>query len=151
MAKLELKHISPYLPYNLRVKHISNGEIKVVNGIQEQFSDGTFILYWPEKYGTINASAYYQPILKPLSSLTPEDAIEVVKMALPGEKFKDVFLKDGKIFFQLKLKYSYVMRSVDISKLSLRVGQYLQSKCYDLPQECLDGKTLNEAGLAIYE
>lgn len=80
MEKLEIKHIVPYLAYGVDVCHKSTGEVRKVNGIQEQFKDGTFIFYWPENYGTINASVNYKLVLRLLSQLTKE--IEV-----NGERF----------------------------------------------------------------
>lgn len=91
----------------------------------------------------------YKLILKPLSSITDEDAIEVAKM-INGMasimKEKDL-IGEGKYFidecFYSNIEYypSYV----------INVYQYLQSKGYDLPQYLLGGKILFEAGLAIYE
>lgn len=69
--KLEIKHIAPYLPYGLKIQtQDKNGIlIKTVDGIYEQYKDGSFMLYWQENYGTIQASGNIKLILRPLSDL----------------------------------------------------------------------------------
>ena len=90
-------------------------------------------------------------LLKPLSSITDEDAIEVTKIldisySKTGEQeyydlagFVDYIENE---FFNEKI---YSVKSIII------LTQFLQSKGYDLPNYLLDGKTLFESGLAIYE
>lgn len=77
--KLEIKHIAPYLPYGLKIQtQDKNGIlIKTVDGIYEQYKDGSFMLYWQENYGTIQASGNIKLILRPLSDLTKVDFIGV--------------------------------------------------------------------------
>src|SRR3990167_4382186 len=89
-------------------------------------------------------------LLKPLSSITDEDAIEVTKIldisySKTGEQeyydlagFVDYIENE---FFNEKI---YSVKSIII------LTQFLQSKGYDLPNYLLDGKTLFESGLAIY-
>ena len=72
MEKLEIRHIAAYLPYGIKIQHTTTNEIKTVNGIYQQFKDGSFIFHWPENYGTINASVFYKLILRPLSDLSTE-------------------------------------------------------------------------------
>jgi len=91
MTELKLKHLTPYLPYGLKLQH-NNGIIKPFYGISEQYKDGTFMLYWPENDGTINASSNYKPILHPLSDLTKEITVN-------GETFVPM-----KRFFSMKSK-----------------------------------------------
>lgn len=83
-------------------------------------------------------------ILKPLSSITDEDAIEVAKYWYSPVTYivsnRDLAIKKTKEY----LENPEVM-------LPLGAGQFLQSLGYDLPQYLLGGKTLKEAGLAIYE
>ena len=91
--RVEIKNVSPYLPYGLKIQHITTKEIKIVNGIYEQYKDGTFIYYWNENYGTINASSHYKLVLRPMSNLTKKieidgvDIIPIEGMFLPcGER-----------------------------------------------------------------
>lgn len=84
-------------------------------------------------------------ILKPLSSITDEDAIEISKM----------FLTDGnslqsKIEFGKGVAYHYELGSYYTNR-PIEIYQFLQSKGYDLSQYLLGNKTLFECGLAIYE
>lgn len=84
-------------------------------------------------------------VLKPLSSLLDEDAIEVDKMEAwnlytggvlsEGTDPKDV------VIYKLKNRFEY----------NFITAQFILSKGYDLPQYLLGNKTLQESGLAIYE
>lgn len=71
METLKLKHVACYLPYGLKIQtQDKNGIlIKTVDGIYEQYKDGSFMLYWQENYGTIQASGNIKLILRPLSDL----------------------------------------------------------------------------------
>ncbi len=80
-------------------------------------------------------------ILKPLSAITHTDAFELYKIMV-GNDFEERYIetfKNGE-----GVKHDSIMKNVN-------AYQYLQSKGYDLPNYLLCGKTLNEAGLAIYE
>jgi len=84
-----------------------------------------------------------QLILKSLSEISAEDGEELYKIQFckkPSPKLLAQYL-DSKIF-------AYLFGDGD---LKLKSYQFLQSKGYDLPQYLLGGKTLKEAGLAIYE
>lgn len=94
-------------------------------------------------------------ILKPLSAITDEDAIEAGELLgiynrnIPNAigPFKEHKTVSGLIiaFFCDKLK-------LQPSNLLIATAyQYLISKGYDLPHYLLGGKTLHKAGLAIYE
>lgn len=82
-------------------------------------------------------------ILKPLSQISDEDAIEVAHIGYGVERKqkinenKDRYIKNVKIYF--------------LNNPTAFVYQFLQSKGYDLPNYYLDGKTLFESNLAIYE
>ena len=88
-------------------------------------------------------------LLNPLSSLTDEDAFVIYKLnnfrafngkrTVPSKGITQWLI--GKYFSGRKVKWDFNLASY----------QYLQSKGYDLPHYLLDGKTLKEAGLAIYE
>ncbi len=88
----------------------------------------------------------FKLILKPLSSITDEQAIDVYDIlwpkSLPTENYEKII--DVK---------KWINNNGD-SVRGIKSGmayQYLQSLGYDLPNLFLDGKTLFEAGLAIYE
>lgn len=99
-------------------------------------------------------------ILKPLSAISDEDAIEVAKIL----GFSSPFIShqdSGRITIGsdnggLSIWHDGEILSDDsiggnCAPVLLFAYQYLQSKGYDLPQHALGGKTLHEAGLAIYE
>lgn len=112
---------------------------------------------------------HFQLILKPLSAITDEDALEVAKIVgfenpevysrtedyvLIQEKGKPVNNKSVSIWFDGEILADGSERTTyefSISEGISFVYQYLQSKGYDLPQYLLGGKTLKEAGLCIYE
>lgn len=109
----------------------------------------------------------YSPklILKPLSSITDEDAIECSKLhniefvEIKREKNKIIVIgENSSLVISKKWKYSYVINcdidetpSTSRYNLNIFCHQYLQSKGYDLPQHLLGGKNLKESGLAIYK
>ena len=80
-------------------------------------------------------------ILKPLSEITDEDAIEVCK------------LQWGNHYTENKLINALLssVRSIEPQAYFANAYQFLQSRGYDLPQYLLGGKTLHECNLAIYE
>lgn len=84
-------------------------------------------------------------ILKPLSSITDKDAIEVAKIAKCKYCIADI--SDLKPHLLRSMSFTNVWNGNTV----LSICQYLQSKGYDLPQYLLGGKTLKEAGIAIYE
>jgi hypothetical protein len=80
-------------------------------------------------------------ILKPLSAITDEDVIELYKIMV-GDDFDERYIETFKKGEGVKI--DNIMKNVI-------AYQWLQSKGYDLPQYLLGGKTLQEAGLAVYE
>lgn len=80
-------------------------------------------------------------MLKPLSAITDEDAIEVAKITQENESYHNAGV--GKMVVKGKWKFNM--------EKYFFIHQFLQSKGYDLPNYLLGGKTLHEAGLAIYE
>lgn len=76
-------------------------------------------------------------ILKPLSSITDEDAIEVQKL----------------IGFRANRKFKQFIEMCNATspESAIEIYQFLQSKGYDMPHYLLGGKTLEESGLAVYE
>lgn len=85
-------------------------------------------------------------ILKPISKITDEDAINIAQMCYLGDYPEITGKKIVKGLFE-EFKNPYENNPTTIVK----IHQYLQSKGYDLPHYLLGGKTLQEAGLAIYE
>ena len=101
-------------------------------------------------------------ILKPLSAITDEDAIEVAKLAKPKWiNLKEFTVKrfitwtevnvggydTVQIFSEGNIRQdTYEQKAIEF----YRAYQYLQSKGYDLPNYFLGGKTLEQSGLAIY-
>ena len=81
-------------------------------------------------------------ILKPISKITDEDAIECAKINTSIKNWTDEDWKD---------EAKYIKEAILQSKLSVLQMQYLILKGYDLPNYLLGGKTLHESGLAIYE
>ena len=77
-------------------------------------------------------------VLKPLSAITDKDAIEIAKISGFNYRIEtEQFELSGALysdFHDIPMAY-----------------QHLQSKGYDLPNYLLNGKTLQEVGLAIYE
>jgi hypothetical protein len=93
-------------------------------------------------------------ILKPLSAMLREDAIEVAKLQQEkfGEGLKISLHIDDKNYGCLDCLIEWDGHRHDYwQPVYSPTLQYLQSKGYDLPQYLLGGKTLHEAGLAIYE
>lgn len=90
--------------------------------------------------------------LKPLSSITDEDAIEVAKLIF--EKSYSSDKKHDQLVLQKCQAEVFVKTMNDTPNTGVEklfIYQFLQSRGYDLPQHLLNGKTLKEAGLAIYE
>ncbi len=112
-------------------------------------------------------------VLKPLSEITDEDAIEVAKIVLGGKNwnvtryekhihFLDVVEVNGlQSFWAVNIFFLAGTISLNLHRPdednaqkcgdTLPAYQYLISKGYDLPNYLLGGKTLQQSGLAIYE
>jgi len=96
-------------------------------------------------------------ILKPISALTNEDAIEVAVLAgmvRPMNRFEFVISRHINYTKHILSEYFEGYRPTEeiiTGNVWLSIFQYLQSKGYDIPQHLLGGKTLFECELAIYE
>lgn len=154
------KVIAPYLGQRLSAELIYKGftcEL-VINNFTTSMANGMTI-------GTaIQNNA--KLILKPLSSITDEDAIEVGKIIF-GEEYSVGEVNrnnDYEVSVKVLKPNTTVNQNVRICfdgnfsncngyglRNVLRAIQYLISKGYDLPNHLLDGKTLFESRLAIYE
>lgn len=95
---------------------------------------------WDNVTYYIDNNAYL--ILKPLSSISDEDAIELIK--LHGKTENPSYVKQSFIEKSQPFIRNWVMNNV-------MNYQFLQALGYDLPNFFLQGKTLHECNLAIYE
>lgn len=92
--------------------------------------------------------------LKPLSAITDEDAVSLIKLFSPDAT--DIYLSKGVIYWTYDFLGEPFEDTTDLSKIGELcfppcVYQFLQSRGYDLPHFHLNGQTLKEAGLAVYE
>lgn len=88
----------------------------------------------------------FKLVLKPLSSLTEQDATEIASILNENPKHI-IACFNGQPEYkkgpdEKKIKF-FIEQTI--------VYQFLQSRGYDLPQYLLGNKTLKEAGLAVYE
>lgn len=122
--------------YNMGHGHKDKGFKFIVTPFTtpNDFRYGNNYSNWFEKL--INVA---KPILKPLSYITDEHANEIVTL-MGGFPYR----MESKLF-EVKGMDSLYMYEVS------GVTQHLQSNGYDLPHYLLGGKTLKEAGLAVYE
>lgn len=98
-----------------------------------------------DAYGTISYGEV-KLILKPLSSISNEDAVLVAQIL--GYKYgSSIVIKSIKH----SIRFGNWNDFKGIKNAFYLLTQFLQSKGYDLPQYLLDGKTLHEAGLCIYQ
>lgn len=107
------------------------------------------------------SSDSFRIILKPLISITDEEAIEMAKIfgGVDGEIIlnRPTDLKNDDIHFSVQVYRnvpdfkSYSTPKYWIDGYGIEAYQWLQSKGYDLPHYLLGGKTLQESGLAIYK
>lgn len=77
--KLELKHLTPYLPYGLKIRNQAfridyvNKEFGVLNGIYPLYKDEKcYWQYTTSENSTGSSLKNCKPILRPLSDLTKE-------------------------------------------------------------------------------
>lgn len=96
--KLELKHIAPYLPYGLKIKGNTYGEIKTLYGIK---GESVFIDTLTTPYSWADFSDI-KPILRSLSDLTNEIEIEGKKFVPKCEL--DCICRDLE-FYSFNFKY----------------------------------------------
>ncbi len=102
-------------------------------------------VFWQETEGELTAynlhgaSTILEPsklILKPLSKITHENAVELYKAIKYNLRSTTFILQ--------------TLKALPFNKSTIAY-QYLISKGYDLPHYLLGGKTLQECGLAIYD
>ncbi len=137
--EIKSKMFAQYLGQEVRRDNYTTIQEKLTVPVLEYISD--FIIWDTCKL-----------ILRPLSAITNEDAIEVANiMASPHIAMRlekdETKIKDCKYWIENGLIATFTNNSYK----HFAAYQYLQSRGYDLPQYLLDGKTLFETGMAIYE
>ena len=73
--KLELKHLAPYLPYNLQVEY--KGEVTIINALDS--SGGVFV--GKNRMVSFIDLKNVKPMLRPLSSITKEESAKILSKA----------------------------------------------------------------------
>ena len=79
--ELELKHLAPYLPYNLMIKY----RVGKLSGYKYDFLTG-------QRLDSLSMYKYFKPILRPLSDLTKEIEVNGEKF-VPQDKLPHLDLK----------------------------------------------------------
>ena len=76
--KLELKHIAPYLPYDLQMAYIVKGEIIEAGNLNRVSinRDENHPIRYGINYNDAVHEWMFKPILRPISSMTKEEAYE---------------------------------------------------------------------------
>ncbi|GEJ52796.1 TPA: hypothetical protein ACT5CK_002367 [Flavobacterium psychrophilum] len=88
--KLELKHLAPYLPYELKVKDIDDASIKTLFGLKLKNKD--LWLYYQN--GTKDRGRI-RPILRPLSDLDKPIERDINLIVVPSRAFDLVKNEEG--------------------------------------------------------
>lgn len=138
--------------YNLEEKRTSTFKEGVLMCVDLAMSSGQLgVLLDEEKVKEnlthLEAGTDCQLILKPLSFISDQDAIEVAKLLWPNDsEYQKAY--DGNYYIEnMFFGDDFEMTALN----AIKVSQFLISKSYDLPQYLLGGKTLHECNLAIYQ
>lgn len=101
-----------------------------------------------------------QLVLKKLSTISDEDVMEVVKIeglvnaTITRRGNGSIKVTDDSYDFFILENYKFMLHKnsleIPVAK-EVAIYQFLQSRGYDTPHYLLGGKTLQEAGLAVYE
>ena len=77
--KLELKHLAPYLPYDLQMAYIIRGKIVEIGDLNKVFiyRDATHPIRYGINYNDAEHEWMFKPILRPLSSMTEKESDEL--------------------------------------------------------------------------
>ncbi len=119
-----------------------------------RFTDWGINIFYAEMYWLVSGMAKFPLkdrflVLKSISAITDEDAIEFCKILYPYAWYTHT--ADKAKYCIDKLFNSDEDHTVYNFQRIIDGIQFLQSKGYDLPHYLLQGKTLKEAGIAIYE
>ena len=77
--KLELKHLAPYLPYDLQMAYIIRGKIVEIGDLNKVFiyRNETHPIRYGINYNDAEHEWMFKPILRPLSSMTEKESDEL--------------------------------------------------------------------------
>ena len=117
--KLELKHLAPYLPYELKGFCTDDLQgVEIMNGLQKISDSCIEVISDKEPMDLV----YFKPILFPLSSLTKEDVKNFYQFN--NDDFKSIDLKEWAedLMFFIKTKEPF----------QLSQFEYLLSKKFDV-------------------
>ena len=78
--KLEAKHLAPYLPYDLQVEY--RGKVTTLDALDS--TGGAFV--GGNRMVSFVDQRHIKPILRPLSSITKEEAYDLLSIAVFGER-----------------------------------------------------------------
>lgn len=123
MEKLQLAHLAPYLPYKLKIKGDSNGEIAILSTLSEMSVNidgrGT-------QYGMWSGIDEIKPILRPLSDLTKNIegiGIPMVELAKIWDRdslwvLDGYYAKSSKVYFSFSENSFFAKIDGDISPIN---------------------------------
>jgi hypothetical protein len=122
--KLELKHLAPYLPYEVKSVHYFKG-LELIKEID-----------CANVYGFVNGDTLHKPILRPLSDLTRLNNIN-------GRKFCPItYIEESYAYFDTKQIFHLINNGNWLNNCDYLLIQYLFEWHFDV-------FGLIEAGLAI--
>ena len=109
IMKLELEHLAPYLPYELKIKFNISGEIGILEYIntKRSFAGTVEEESQTDEYYYCDNIENIKPILRPLSDLTKEIEVNGEKF-YPLQKFGLVANKNNQEFFEVKIKEQWI-------------------------------------------
>ena len=89
--KLELKHIAPYLPYELQMAYIVRDEIVEIGSLDKVFIyiDATYKIRYGINNNDVEHEWMFKPFLRSLSSMTKEEAYEFGVLLLGEAEMED--------------------------------------------------------------
>ncbi len=164
--EIKAKAISPYLGQNIVTEE---GETLELISISIDPLIGYRKPYLIDEDGgdeaEISMDSYWKLLLKPISSITDEHAIEVMcfkEKTLKGFEVVKIWRYEKHMTVEFKWisdgvnnadGFSYSGNGIGFRAKDLTVEQYqmIVNFGYDIENYHLNGKTLKEAGLAIYE
>ena len=100
MSKLELKHIAPYLPYVLEVLGPDN--ITILKVLEISFDGIISVGENAPKYCNIKG---VKPILRPINSITKEEARELINTIFNCEELTSVEVNGDEVVIEGRFSY----------------------------------------------
>lgn len=89
---LTIRHLAPYLPYNLKLQYMENGKV-IATGVMNRITHNDFETH-PTKVGIgfrdVEHIWMFKPILRPLTQLT-EEIVHKGKTIVPIEWLEDFY------------------------------------------------------------